>query len=153
MELLKYENIIKNYGAAPAVDGLSFSIPSGRIVGLLGPNGSGKTTLLKMTAGILAPTSGSITIDGLPVGTETKKIVSYLPERTYFSSGMNVDETFDFFADFYSDFDRVKASEMLRLLGVAEKARIRTLSKGMREKLQLTLVMCRAANCICLTSR
>ena len=111
----------------------------------MGSNGSGKTTLIKMIAGILQPTSGTVTVNGLPVGTGTKKIVSYLPERTYLNSWMRIRDIIDYFEDFYSDFDRMTALRMLTSLHVDENAKLKTLSKGTREKVQLVLVMSRKA--------
>ena len=128
-----------------ALDGVDLSLPSGRIVGLLGPNGSGKTTLIKILNGLLQPTSGEVRIAGNAPGVETKKIVSYLPDRGYFPDWMRVGDMIELFADFYADFDRAKADEMCRVLGLDKKLTIRTLSKGTREKMQLMLVMSRAA--------
>lgn len=128
-----------------ALSDLTVELPKGEIIGLLGPNGSGKTTLIKLAAGLLTPTYGNILIDGMPVGAATKAIVSYLPERTYLSPSMRVEECVNLFSTFYADFDRVRAIEMLRLLSVPIEARIKTLSKGTREKVQLVLVMARRA--------
>jgi len=144
--LVECRSLTKEYVAGfPILNNMNFTVGRGRIVGLLGPNGSGKTTLIKLMAGLLVPNSGEILINGSEVGIETKQIVSYLPERPYFSDGMTVNNTIDFFADFYSDFDRNKAYEMLSRLGVPAKARMRTLSKGTKEKVQLILVMSRRA--------
>ena len=143
--ILETKNLTKNYGSTCALSNLSLSLEGGKIIGLLGSNGSGKTTLIKMIAGILQPTSGTITINGLPVGTETKKIVSYLPERTYLNSWMRISDILNYFEDFYSDFDKATALRMLASLGVNETAKLRTLSKGTREKVQLVLVMSRKA--------
>ena len=143
--ILETKNLTKNYGSTLGLSNLSLSLEGGKIIGLLGSNGSGKTTLIKMIAGILQPTSGTITINGLPVGTETKKIVSYLPERTYLNSWMRISDILNYFEDFYSDFDKATALKMLASLGVNETAKLRTLSKGTREKVQLVLVMSRKA--------
>ena len=143
--ILEIQNLSKNYGDTLGLSNVTLSLESGKIVGLLGSNGSGKTTLIKMIAGILQPTSGSVTVDGMPVGTETKKIVSYLPERTYLNSWMRIRDIIDYFEDFYADFDRSTAMRMLNSLGVDEKAKLKTLSKGTREKVQLVLVMSRKA--------
>ena len=143
--ILETKNLTKNYGSTCALSNLSLSLEGGKIIGLLGSNGSGKTTLIKMIAGLLQPTSGTITINGLPVGTETKKIVSYLPERTYLNSWMRISDILNYFEDFYSDFDKATALRMLASLGVNETAKLRTLSKGTREKVQLVLVMSRKA--------
>ena len=143
--ILETKNLTKNYGSTLGLSNLSLSLEGGKIIGLLGSNGSGKTTLIKMIAGILQPTSGTITVNGLPVGTETKKIVSYLPERTYLNSWMRISDILNYFEDFYSDFDKATALKMLASLGVNETAKLRTLSKGTREKVQLVLVMSRKA--------
>ena len=144
-DVLKVSNLTKNYGGDRGLCDVTFSLEGGKIIGLLGSNGSGKTTLLKMIAGVLQPTSGTITVDGMPVGTETKKIVSYLPERTYLNSWMRIRDIIDYFDDFYEDFDRENALRMLNSLGVNENAKLRSLSKGTREKVQLVLVMSRKA--------
>lgn len=143
--ILETKNLTKNYGSTIGLSNLTLSLEGGKIIGLLGSNGSGKTTLIKMIAGILQPTSGTITVNGLPVGTETKKIVSYLPERTYLNSWMRISDILNYFEDFYSDFDKATALKMLASLGVNETAKLRTLSKGTREKVQLVLVMSRRA--------
>ncbi|MBQ3180884.1 MAG: ABC transporter ATP-binding protein [Firmicutes bacterium] len=148
--ILKCSALSKTYGRKQALQGLDLELAPGRIVGLLGPNGSGKTTLLKLINGLLTPTSGTIRIDGLPPGKETKAIVSYLPERTYLDDGMKVREAINFFRDFYSDFDSTRAAEMLHSLDIDDNARLRTLSKGTREKVQLILVMSRSARLYCL---
>ena len=128
-----------------ALDKLTLDLPQGKIVGLLGPNGSGKTTFIKLAAGLLTPTEGSITICGQSIGPATKAIVSYLPDRPYFSRQMTVAQQLDFFQDFYADFDRSRAETMLEALGIRLNARFRTLSKGTQEKVQLVLVMSRRA--------
>ena len=143
--VLTCQNLTKQYGAVTALKGLNMTIPAGKIVGLLGTNGSGKTTLIKLAAGILTPTSGQILIDGKAPGLETKSIVSYLPERTYLYEWMTVSQILDFFCDFYSDFDRGRAEEMLSALSVPVTSRLKTLSKGTKEKVQLILVMSRRA--------
>ena len=143
--ILETKNLTKNYGSARGLSDLSLTLEGGKIIGLLGSNGSGKTTLIKMIAGILQPTSGSITVNGLPIGTETKKIVSYLPERTYLNSWMRISDILNYFEDFYADFDKENARRMLTALGVNETAKLKTLSKGTREKVQLVLVMSRKA--------
>ena len=143
--ILEAKNLTKNYGSTIGLSNFTISLEGGKIIGLLGSNGSGKTTLIKMIAGVLQPTSGTITVNGLPIGTETKKIVSYLPERTYLNSWMRIRDIIDYFKDFYSDFDRTTAMRMLTSLGVDENAKLKTLSKGTREKVQLVLVMSRKA--------
>lgn len=143
--ILECRGLTKSYGPTQALVNVDLALPRGRIIGLLGPNGSGKTTLIKMAAGLLTPTSGELLIDGRRVGLETKKIVSYLPERTYFNESMTVDQTIDYFEDFYDDFDRSRAEYMLTRLAVPFDSRLRTLSKGNKEKVQLVLVMSRRA--------
>ena len=128
-----------------ALDKLTLDLPQGKIVGLLGPNGSGKTTFIKLAAGLLTPTEGTITICGQSIGPATKAIVSYLPDRPYFSRQMTVAQQLDFFQDFYADFDRIRAETMLDALGIRLDAKFRTLSKGTQEKVQLVLVMSRRA--------
>lgn len=143
--LIEIKNLNKSYGKIPVINDLNLELKRGRIIGLLGPNGSGKTTIIKMIAGLLKPNSGEIIIDGKTIGIESKKIVSYLPERTYFSPNMKVKETIDFFQDFYEDFRRDVAQDLLQKLGISVDAKIKHLSKGTREKVQLVLVMSRAA--------
>lgn len=146
--LVDISNLTKVYNTntAPAVHNISIKLPRGKIIGLLGPNGSGKTTLIKMMNGLLTPTSGSIRIGGAPVGIETKAHVAYLPDRTYLSSEQRISEVLDFFVDFYKDFDINKALQMLSNLGIDPKSKMRTLSKGTKEKVQLILVMSRMAD-------
>lgn len=144
--ILECRNLVKKYGYKKALTDLNLTVERGRIVGLLGPNGSGKTTLIKLSNGLLSPTSGALLIDGKPVGVETKKIVSYLPERTYLNSWMKVNNIIDFFSDFYDNFDRNKAYEMLERLHINPKDQLKTMSKGTKEKVQLILVMSRKAD-------
>lgn len=146
MSILQCTELTKHYGSNPALDHVDLCVEPGRIVGLLGPNGSGKTTLLKLANGLLQPSSGSITVAGYVPGVESKKIVSYLPERTYLSNWMNVVQLLDFFCDFYEDFDRDTAERMLTALEISPKLRIKQMSKGTREKVQLILVMSRKAD-------
>ncbi len=146
MPILQCEQLTKSYGSNLALDHVDLTVEQGRIVGLLGPNGSGKTTLLKLANGLLQPGSGTITIAGKTPGVETKKIVSYLPERTYLSNWMNVVQLLDLFCDFYEDFDRDRAEHMLTALEISPKLRIKQMSKGTREKVQLILVMSRKAD-------
>ena len=147
MALLECMNLSKTYDHSSwVVNGWNLSLPKGRILGLLGPNGCGKSTLIKMIAGVLQPTDGKILIEGDPVGEITKGKVAYLPERTYFASGMKVAGLISFFADFYSDFDPQKAEAMLRDLGIDTNMRLSTLSKGTKEKVQLVMVMARNAS-------
>ena len=146
MSILECKALTKRYGGKSALEGVELSIEPGRIVGLLGPNGSGKTTLIKLANGLLTPTSGEILIDGKAPSPETKAIVSYLPDRNALPDWMTVAQTVDYYADFYADFRRDAAQEMLARLGLDASARVKTLSKGTREKLQLILVMCRQAS-------
>lgn len=145
MAILECKALSKRYGAKEALASVDLRVEPGRIVGLLGPNGSGKTTLIKLASGLLTPTLGQILVDGMTPGPATKALVSYLPERTYLSDWMRVKDVIDFFADFYADFDRVKAMEMLARLEIGTGDRLKTMSKGTREKVQLILVMSRAA--------
>ena len=144
-ELVKCTNLSRSFGEIKALNDVNLSLQSGRIIGLLGPNGSGKTTLIKILNGLLQPTSGEARIAGNLPGVESKKLISYLPDRGYFPEWMNVGDMIDMFADFYADFDRAKADEMCRALGLERSMRIKTLSKGTREKMQLMLVMSRKA--------
>lgn len=145
MALLEINNLTKKYGKFVALDGVNLSLGEGKIVGLLGPNGSGKTTLMKCVAGLLTPDGGSITVDGKPIGAETKKIVSFLPERTYLRPTQTVASVLEYFSLFYEDFDVSAAEKMLNVLGVNRKAELKTLSKGTKEKVQLIAVMARRA--------
>mgnify|MGYP002514780540 CR=1 FL=1 len=144
-EILKLSNLTKRYGCLPALDDVSLSLTSGKIIGLLGPNGSGKTTMMKICAGVLTPTSGDVQICGKPVGIESKALVSYLPDRTYLRGNQTLREQLEMFEDFYADFDRKRAEAMLADLRLDLNARFQTLSKGNREKVQLVLVMSRRA--------
>ena len=145
MSILECKALTKRYGGKSALEGVELSIEPGRIVGLLGPNGSGKTTLIKLANGLLTPTSGEILIDGKAPSPETKAIVSYLPDRNALPDWMTVAQTVGYYADFYADFRRDAAQEMIQRLGLDVSQRVKTLSKGTREKLQLILVMSRAA--------
>ena len=140
------QGLTKVYGNTLAVNNLNLTIPRGKIIGLLGPNGSGKTTLIKMINGLLTPTAGSILINGMAPGPETKARIAYLPERTYLQSGMKVCDLVDFFEDFYADFDKNRAFSMLSALNIQPTAQLKTLSKGTKEKVQLILVMSRHAD-------
>ena len=148
--ILECKDLTKRYGNKTALDQISFSLMPGKIIGLLGPNGSGKTTLIKLLNGLLVPTEGHLFIDGLTPGVETKKFVSYLPERTYLNSWMKVCDIIDYFQDFYEDFDKVRAYDMLKRLNINPSDRLRTMSKGTKEKVQLILVMSRRARLYCL---
>lgn len=144
-ELIQCEKVSKNYGKVIGLQQLSLSIPSGKIVGILGPNGSGKTTFIKILSGLLTPEEGTVLVDGKPIGVESKAVVSYLPERPYFPDTMRISEMLDFFEDFYQDFQREVAEGMLKTLELNPKSKISALSKGNREKVQLVLVMSRRA--------
>lgn len=148
--ILECRNLTKRYGNKVALDHIQFSLERGKIIGFLGPNGSGKTTLIKLLNGLLVPTEGHILVNGLQPGVETKKIVSYLPERTYLNSWMKVNDMIEYFSDFYEDFDRSRAFDMLKRLNINPSDRLRTMSKGTKEKVQLILVMSRRASLYCL---
>ena len=143
--VLETRSLVKDYGGKIALSGIDLALPEGKLIGLLGSNGSGKTTLLKLAAGLLQPTSGEIRVCEREGGVETKSLVSFLPERTYLNDWMRVIDIIEYFDDFYEDFDRSAALHMLENLGVKEAARLKTLSKGTKEKVQLVLVMSRRA--------
>ena len=143
--ILECKSLSKIYKNAVALSAVNLQIAKGRIVGLLGPNGSGKTTLIKLCAGLLRPTSGEILVDGIPVGAETKGMVSYLSERPCLDTSMRVENAIEFYRDFFSDFDEGRARNMLESLHVDTSMRIKELSKGNREKVQLVMVMSRRA--------
>lgn len=143
--ILEARDLTKSYGPKTALNGLNLTLEKGKIIGLLGPNGSGKSTFIKLCNGILQPTKGEILIGGHEVGVETKKIVSYLPERTYLDDSMSPVQMINFFSDFYEDFDADKAFDMLSSLKVNPKDKMKTMSKGTKEKVQLILVMSRQA--------
>ena len=144
--LLKVNSLTKKYGNITALNNLSFELESGHITGLLGPNGSGKTTLIKIICGLLVPTAGEVTVKGNPIGVESKKVISYLPDTTYLGKSASVEGTINYFKDFYEDFDTSRAYDMLGKLGIDPRAKLRTLSKGTKEKVQLILVMSRRAD-------
>ena len=145
MKLLECKNLSKKFEKTEALEKVSFEIEGGKIVGLIGKNGAGKSTLIKTINGLLVPDEGEILVNGKPVGVESKKVISFLPERTYLDKAMTVEETLRFFEDFYEDFDVKKARRLLKDLELDEKAKLLTLSKGMQEKVQLVLVMSRKA--------
>jgi ABC-2 type transport system ATP-binding protein len=148
--ILECNSLTKKFTGVDALTNVNLRLERGRIIGLLGPNGSGKTTMIKLINGLLVPTSGNLLIDGKQPGPETKKIVSYLPERTYLPEWMRISETIEFFKDFYTDFDEKRAYEMLERLQLNPTKRLKTLSKGTKEKVQLILVMSRNADLYCL---
>lgn len=143
--ILECKNLTKTFGTKKALDKVNLSIPKGRIIGLLGPNASGKSTFIKLCNGLLTPTKGDILIDGHKPGIESKKIVSYLPEASYLNDWMKVSDIIEFFRDFYDNFNPEKAYDMLHRLGINPKDRLKTMSKGTKEKVQLILVMSREA--------
>ena len=143
--LIQCQDVWKNYGSQRALQGLSLQLESGKIVGLLGPNGSGKATLIKILNGLLTPDRGIVLVDGQEPGIYTKSIISYLPDKPYFAGWMKVSDLFDLFQDFYEDFDREKADHMCSALQIDERQRMKALSKGTKEKVQLILVMSRSA--------
>jgi len=146
VNVLECRDLTKSYRKNhPVLYHFNFELQPGRIVGLLGPNGCGKSTLMKTVAGLLQPDSGEILVCGKPIGAETKAMISYLPERTYFDPSMKVSELIEFFRDFYQDFDVQRANNLLSDLGIDQKSYLRTLSKGTKEKVQLVLVMSRRA--------
>lgn len=144
--ILEYSHVTKQFGSMYALSDVSLTIEPGHIIGLLGPNGSGKTTLIKLDCGLLVPSSGSLTVCGGPVGPESKARISYLPDKNYLSQWMKVSQIIDLFHDFYDNFDRNKAYEMLKRLNINPTQKLKTLSKGTREKVQLILVMSRNAD-------
>lgn len=144
--ILECKDLTKQYGKFTALDHINLSLEGGHIVGLLGPNGSGKTTLIKIITGLLTPSSGEITVNGNPIGAESKKIISYLPDHTYLNKNMRVRDIIDYFEDFYTDFDTKRAYDMLAKLSINPSDRLKTMSKGTKEKVQLILVMSRHAD-------
>ena len=146
MNVLEVKNLNKSYKRnVPVLSEFNLSIPAGRIVGLLGPNGCGKSTLIKLISGLLQPDNGEILVDGNEIGEKTKAVISYLPERTYFNSWMKIEELVNYFEEFYADFDKTRALTLLSDLGIDRKAKLKSLSKGTKEKVQLILVMSRNA--------
>ena len=143
--LVQFQNVTKQYSSKKALDNVSFTLEPGKIYGLLGPNGSGKSTAIKIINDLLQPTSGTVLVNGSKPGVESKKIISYLPDRNYLNDWMKVEDAFKLFEDFYEDFDRNRAEEMLRSLNIDSGARLKTLSKGTLEKVQLILIMARRA--------
>ena len=145
MSMLECRALCKNYGSIQALKNIDLALDSGRIVGLVGPNGSGKTTLIKLAQHLLTPTSGLITIDGMEPGSETKAIVSYLPDRDFLPQWMNLEQLTGFYHDFFADFNPAKSADMLSALGVTGAMPIGKMSKGTREKVQLIFTMSREA--------
>lgn len=145
MTVLECIGLTKRYGRAIALDNVNLTLESGRIIGLLGPNGSGKTTFIKLCNGLLTPSDGELRICGAKPGKESKALVSYLPDRPFLPDWMSVKQALDLYGDFYADFHRDRAEEMLAHLSIQGNQRIRQMSKGTKEKVQLILVMSRAA--------
>lgn len=144
--ILECKCLTKSFGYKTALSDITMNLESGRIIGLLGPNGSGKSTFIKLANNLLTPTHGEILIGGLKPGVETKKIVSYLPEKTYLNDWMRVHEIVELFTDFYDNFKPEKAFDMLKRLKINPDDRLKTMSKGTKEKVQLILVMSREAD-------
>lgn len=144
-ELLCCKKLTKSYGGLIALNSIDLALESGKIIGLLGPNGSGKTTLIKIINGLLTPTTGNVTILGNKIGTESKKVVAYLPDNSFLNSWMTVEQIVSMFKDFYEDFREDRAYEMLAKLGITPSVKLKTLSKGNKEKVSLILVMSRNA--------
>lgn len=145
MELLECIHLNKSYGNKLILKDINLTIPRGKIIGLLGKNGTGKTTLIKLINDLLVPTSGEILVNGQDVGTQSKKLIAYLPERTYLDKSMTVDKVIEYFGDFYDDFDADKARKLLKDLNLDTTQKLAKMSKGMQEKVQLVLVMSRKA--------
>jgi len=146
-DLIVIEGLSKSYDSRfNAINNISIRLPKGKIIGLLGPNGSGKTTLIKMLNGLLQPDTGTIEVNGVPVGVETKSMISYLPDRTYLNEAQKIKDVLEMFRDFYKDFQIDRARMLLTKLGIDENVRMKTLSKGNKEKVQLILVMSRDAD-------
>ena len=146
MKLVECVNLNKNYGTKKVLKDVNLTIESGKIIGLLGKNGTGKSTLIKLINDLLTPTSGEILVKGQKVGVESKKVISYLPERTYLDKSMTINEVIEYFEDFYDNFDPDKARKLLKDLDLDENLKLSKMSKGMQEKVQLVLVMSRKAD-------
>ena len=146
MELLKIIDLNKSFDNKEVLKNINLTLSGGKIIGLLGKNGAGKTTLIKLINDLLTPTSGEILVNGKPIGVESKKVISYLPERTYLNKNMKVSEVVDYFKDFYDDFDEKRASKLLKDLDLDINQKLSKMSKGMQEKVQLVLVMSRDAD-------
>lgn len=144
--IVEIKNLSKSYGKKEIIKNMNLNVPKGKIVGLLGTNGSGKSTMIKLINGLLNPNSGEVLINGLNPCVQTKKMISYLPERTYLNDWMKVSDILKFFGDFYEDFDIEKAKEMIKSLDININEKLKTMSKGTKEKVQLILVMSRKAD-------
>lgn len=145
MELLEYKHLFKSYGEKEVLKNINIKIPRGKIIGLLGKNGSGKTTLIKLANDLLTPTKGEVLINGKHPGIDSKKVISYLPERTYLDKSMTIKQVIKYFEEFYEDFDTTKAENLLKDLNLDINQKLNHMSKGMQEKVQLILVMSRKA--------
>lgn len=143
--IVEIKNLTKNYFNKRALDSLNLNIEEGKVVGILGPNGSGKTTLIKILTGLLRQSKGEVFIDGHNIGVHTKSVVSYLPDRNFLYNWMNIEDACDFYKDFYSDFDEKKFEELLDFMKLEKNMKVTSLSKGMHEKLNLSLVLSRNA--------
>lgn len=143
--ILQCRDLSKRFSGRYALNGINMDMPRGRIIGLLGPNGSGKTTFMKLANGLLVPSGGSILINGSKPGPETKQVISYLPDKDYLPDWMKVSDLIKMFVDFYADFDHLRARDMLQRLSINEEQRLKSLSKGTKEKVQLILAMSRRA--------
>ena len=146
LPVLEIKNVHKKYLSHSVLEGVGFSIPRGKIVGLLGPNGCGQTTILKLISGLLQLNEGEIRINGICPGQQTKSMISYLPERSYLNDWMKISDILNLFSDFYADFDRERAEQMLTDLKISKEEKLKTMSKGTKEKVQLILVMSRRAS-------
>lgn len=146
MALVKCDGVCKSYGKNPILKDINLEIPKGKIIGLLGPNGSGKTTLIKIINGLLETNSGTVLVNGEKIGINSKKVISYLPERPYVNFNMSVKELINYFSDFYDNFDKNVAYKLLEKLNLNPNDKLNTMSKGMKEKVQLILVMSRKAD-------
>lgn len=146
MTLLECKHLSKRYGRYNALSDINLQIDGGHIIGLLGPNGSGKTTLIKLICGLLTPSEGEIYVNDMPVGIESKKVISYLPDHSYLNDWMRVRDMIDYFNDFYEDFDSMRAYDMLAKLKINPTDKLKSMSKGTKEKVQLILVMSRRAD-------
>ena len=146
LPVLEIKNVHKKYLSHSVLEGVGFSIPRGKIVGLLGPNGCGKTTILKLISGLLQLDEGEIRINGICPGQQTKSMISYLPERSYLNDWMKISDILNLFSDFYADFDRERAEQMLTDLKISKEEKLKTMRKGTKEKVQLILVMSRRAS-------
>lgn len=146
MSLVEFKDLCKAYGNKEVLHDINLKIEKGKIYGLLGPNGSGKTTIIKLINDLLQPTKGEVLVNGEKPGVLSKKIISYLPERTYLNMNMKVKELISFFEDFYEDFDRKRAEDLLDKLKINKDDKLKTMSKGTKEKVQLIMVMSRKAD-------